>query len=1052
MPAARALHARGCACVRNPGGPLSLSEVCTEIRATARRTCEGAVGLFTGRCVEGVQAWWWSAHRDHGREKTLRAAGLEGGGEGGMGEMLAKEEIARAAGAGSTRLEYNLMAPSDKKINCRHCGTAWNSRGIRTHEAACGAKKSNQAKNAAFIAEFKAKKRQVASAQLNTQALLQGKVFVPSALHAINSLEEDESNQPLAGPSSLRAEIPKRNNVLDYLDSDFPEDDASTEGTNDFDPQQENPPPAEDIKRIFHPHSKHQVYFGSFDAYLKSNMAERPVPADAEPWRPFRSRLDFEVAEFCEQSMLNKDFTETLISLIRRCMFNPDDFTLTSQRELDELWDLASHKCTAFEKGSVTIQYKNEDKSFDTYTRPLWDWARSLIQDPRLASCFVWDAEKVYKFNGESYVRFYHEPWTADAFWAAQSGLPDDPAAKPVCFVLYADKSKLSSFGTQKAYAVIARLANLPTTIRNSIQFGGGQLVGHQPVVKDDPQENSKPAFSNFKNIVWHTAFYKLLESLAHASRVGDWTSCGDAILRWLWPRILILAADYEEACVMALIRGLQGLYPCPICFVPWNEQSDLSTEHPLRTGKESEEILENARALRTAAEREELLKDHGLRDVENTFWKIKDSDPHAAISYDPLHADDGGFWGDHLFTQIKARVTELGRAAIVKIDAQMAMFPRWRGLNHFGTVMNTSFNDGSKHEDIAKMMLFVAHNVLVDDAGLLLLQALRSYLEYRTLLSFEVHTSETIAAGRREVLNLDSVMKEYITACEGTEHGEKNWNFPKFHARRHAFDDIKNKGASRNFGTKTSESMHGTIRQTYHRLTNFKDIEALDENPDDSGENPEDLEATILSNVDIGSKLQPVTFSTLEKDMSADPAFKRFRVKFGNFISVFLQEFNHGLPNQKWLAFSDTDSACALFCFRSWLTVASPDCAFSIPQGRPRYDCVLVETVDGPIFAQLVYVFSWMVEKKVHPFALILPFDPPTGRLKKKDKALRFHRVKAKEKTDTEFISVHSIIRGAVLVPDFDNPGEFIVFDVLDTDMSRRVKSLYPARWDSIS
>ncbi|KAJ6552670.1 hypothetical protein DFH09DRAFT_1496806 [Mycena vulgaris] len=562
-------------------------------------------------------------------------------------------------------------------------------------------------------------------------------------------------------------------------------------------------------------------------------------------------------------------------------------------------------------------------------------------------------------------------------------------------------------------------LANLPTTIRNSIQFGGGQLVGHQPVVKDDPQENSKPAFSNFKNIVWHFAFYKLLESLAHASKVGDWTSCGDTILRGLWPRILILAADYEEACVMALIRGLQGLYPCPICFVPWNEQSDLSTEHPLRTGKESEEILENARALRTAAEREELLKDHGLRDVENTFWKIKDSDPHAAISYDPLHADDGGFWGDHLFTQIKARVTELGRAAIVKIDAQMAMFPRWRGLNHFGTVMNTSFNDGSKHEDIAKMMLFVAHNVLVDDAGLLLLQALRSYLEYRTLLSFEVHTSETIAAGRREGLNLDSVMKaiesmlnphsqEYITACEGTEHGEKNWNFPKFHARRHAFDDIKNKGASRNFGTK--------------RIATFirDQIEALDEDPDDSGENPEDLEATILSNVDIGSKLQPVT---LKKTCPQIPP--------------------------------SNDSA-------SWLTAASPDRAFSIPQdylrcnptfqGHPRYDCVLVETVDGPIFAQLVYVFSCTVEKKVHPFALILPFDAPTGRLKKKDKVLRFHRVKAKERTDTEFISVHSIIRGAVLVPDFDNPGEFIVFDVLDTDMSRRVKSLHPGRWDSVS
>ncbi|KAJ7508184.1 hypothetical protein B0H11DRAFT_1848468 [Mycena galericulata] len=799
-------------------------------------------------------------------------------------------------------------------------------------------------------------------------------------------------------------------------------------------------------------------------------MAEQPVPTDPQPWRPFRSQLDFEVAEFCEDNLLNKDSTETLISLIRRCIFNPDEFTLTGQCELDELWDLASHKCTPFEKGTITIQYKNEDKTFDTYTRPLWDWARSLVQDARLATCFVWDAEKAYKFNGDSYVRFYHEPWTADAFWAAQSVLPNNAAAKPVCFVLYADKSKLSSFGTQKAYAVVARLANIPNSIRNSTRFGGGQVVGHQPIVKDDPQENSKPVFSNFKNIVWHTAFYKLLESLAHAANVGDWTKCGDGILRWLWPAILILAADYEEACVMALIRGLQGLYPCPICFVPWNEQSDLSTEHPKRTATASEKILGDARAERTAAAREEVLKDHGLRDVENAFWKIRGSDPHAAISYDPLHADDGGFWGDHLFAQIKARVTELGRAAIVQICSMMAAFPRWRGLGHFETVMNTSFNDGSKHEDIAKMMLFVAHNVLVDDAGLLLLQALRSYLEYRTSLSLEVHTSQTIADGKREVLALDSVMKDYISACEGSEHGEKNWNFPKFHARQHAFEDIENKGASRNFGTETSESMHGKIRQTYHRLTNFKDvtpqlvkhdhrrtvatfirdqIDALNEDPDES---PEDLELSISSNVDIGLKLKPVSFSRLEEEMSLDPAFERFRVKFGDFLSDFLPAFGYNLPNRRRMRFDGGDMITPFQFLKvhyesmgSWTSTADYLRCNPKFHGQPRYDCVLIKTAQQPIFAQMIYLFSCIVEEKLHSFALVQALDAPTGCIGRKDKLLRFHRVRAKPRKNSEFISVHSIIRGAVMVPDFDKAGEFIVFDVLDTDTSLRLKNLYP-------
>ena len=89
--------------------------------------------------------------------------------------------------------------------------------------------------------------------------------------------------------------------------------------------------------------------------------------------------------------------------------------------------------------------------------------------------------------------------------------------------------------------------------------------------------------------------------------------------------------------------------------------------------------------------------------------------------------------------------------------------------------------------------------------------------------------------------------------------------------------------------------------------------------------------------------------------------------------------------------------------------------------------------------------MFFCQVEDKSHPFALILPMDVSTGRVGRVDKALRFRRVHAKLRKQSEFISVHSIIRGAVLVPDSDKPSEFIVFDILDTDMLRRLKSMYP-------
>ena len=134
------------------------------------------------------------------------------------------------------------------------------------------------------------------------------------------------------------------------------------------------------------------------------------------------------------------------------------------------------------------------------YARPLWDWALDLIQDPRLASFFVWDAERTYRYSGTKYIRFWTEPWTGNSFWdiqvctidylpvsiqldLLQSKLPAHEDAKLCPFIIYADKAKLSSFGTEKAYPAIARLANIAGGLRNSDQWGGGQVVGSLPVV-----------------------------------------------------------------------------------------------------------------------------------------------------------------------------------------------------------------------------------------------------------------------------------------------------------------------------------------------------------------------------------------------------------------------------------------------------------------------------------------------------------------------------------------------------------------------------------------
>lgn len=62
-----------------------------------------------------------------------------------------------------------------------------------------------------------------------------------------------------------------------------------------------------------------------------------------------------------------------------------------------------------------------------------------------------------------------------------QSSIPAD--GTPFYIEIYADKTTLSSFGTQKAYPVVARWAQLPHHIRNGIGLGAGRVIGMLPIV-----------------------------------------------------------------------------------------------------------------------------------------------------------------------------------------------------------------------------------------------------------------------------------------------------------------------------------------------------------------------------------------------------------------------------------------------------------------------------------------------------------------------------------------------------------------------------------------
>jgi len=85
-----------------------------------------------------------------------------------------------------------------------------------------------------------------------------------------------------------------------------------------------------------------QTTISHFHDYGHNNLRQELPPPDAEPWKPFRTRLDFEVAELALSAALNKDQINTLISLLHRYGRDQENFTLSNHDEVCNMWESAS--------------------------------------------------------------------------------------------------------------------------------------------------------------------------------------------------------------------------------------------------------------------------------------------------------------------------------------------------------------------------------------------------------------------------------------------------------------------------------------------------------------------------------------------------------------------------------------------------------------------------------------------------------------------------------------------------------------------------------------
>jgi len=120
---------------------------------------------------------------------------------------------------------------------------------------------------------------------------------------------------------------------------------------------------------------------------------------------------------------------------------------------------------------------------------------------------------------------------------------------------------------------------------------------------------------------------------------------------------------------------------------------------------------------------------------------------------------------------------------------------------------------------------------------------------------------------------------------------------------------------------------------------------------------------------------------------------------------------------------------------------------------GNQRYDCVFFRTKDthgNPrhTFARLLMMFRYTLNQDSDQdpldLALVQPMDISTSNRRTVDRDLGFTRLRSRYSAQSEFISLRSVVRGALLVPDFKHTGDFFLVDYVDHDWFLRAKQFH--------
>ncbi|KAG2741893.1 hypothetical protein P692DRAFT_20750106, partial [Suillus brevipes Sb2] len=522
----------------------------------------------------------------------------------------------------------------------------------------------------------------------------------------------------------------------------------------------------------------------------------------ANPWAPFNSQMDWEVAHWAKVRGLGSTaFTDLLaIEGVHKAL----GLSYKNSIELNKIIDTKiPSRRPAFTHHEACVA----GEMYDLFSRDILECVRALYGDPEHARYLSFAPERHYVDAGKTQ-RLYHDMCTGEWWWATQEVLEQSkPGATIIPIIISSDKTQITLFRNKTAYPVYLTIGNLPKCIRRKPSRRGQILLAYLPTTRLTQIANKASRRRTLANL-FHACMSRIVEPLKLAGMDGIVMMSGDSIMRRCHPIFAAFIGDYPEQC---LVTGTMN-GDCPICTCPRNELGEHPSQHELR---DLDAILD-ALELLGSPQYTQACNGVRIKPLQHPFWEdLPYLNIFQSITPDILHQLYQG-----IMKHMISWVTEVVGAA--EIDARVRRLPPNHSMHAFQKGITTlSRVSGTEHKQMSRFLLGLVIDVRLpgNASPARLVRATRSLLDFLYFAQLPVHSDSSIDA-------LETALDEFH-ANKGIFEDlgvRNNFNIPKLHFLQHYAELIKLFGTTDNFNTEATERLHIDFAKDAYAATNHKD------------------------------------------------------------------------------------------------------------------------------------------------------------------------------------------------------------------------------------